>query len=76
MPKIVTLILFCCALSWSGLLLTQEKSDEQLRQQYQEKIKKEFAKKISWQRSLEKAAKKAKKQKKPIFGYFSRSYAT
>ncbi|MGE3166463.1 MAG: hypothetical protein AB7O52_16305 [Planctomycetota bacterium] len=40
-----------------------------------EKLKKDFVKKIPWVHDYDEALKLAKEQGKPIFGYFTRSYA-
>ncbi|MEM7262311.1 MAG: hypothetical protein AAF488_10010 [Planctomycetota bacterium] len=44
-------------------------------EKYKTKLQKEFLSKIEWVDSLEKAKEMSKKTGKPIFGYFTRSYA-
>jgi hypothetical protein len=49
--------------------------DEALRDNYKEKLEKEFVSKIEWSMSFEQARASAKKQGKLVRGYFTRSYA-
>ena len=57
------------------LLLCGTAAGQSLEEKYQGKLNKAFMKKVSWYTSLEEAQKKAKETGKPIFGYFTRSYA-
>ena len=65
-----------CIVSFSLLLLFGGAAFGQSNEEkYQQKLQKEFMKKIEWTHSLEDAMKKSKETGKPIFGYFTRSYA-
>ncbi len=77
MRRFFPLLGFAVVLGLPGLAAAQGagSNQEELRERYEKKLKKDFVKKVSWQRSLAKAKKLARKQNKPIFGYFSRSYA-
>ncbi len=46
-----------------------------LRAKFDQKMKKPFVSKVPWALSLEEARKRAAEQKKPILGYFTRSYS-
>ena len=46
-----------------------------LEEKYQKKLEKEFMKKVPWETSLDEAMRKSRETGKPIFGYFTRSYA-
>ena len=48
--------------------------DGALQASYEKKLKKEFATKVTWERSLEAALARGKKEGKPIFAYFTRSF--
>ncbi|MCA8962194.1 MAG: hypothetical protein KDC38_16830 [Planctomycetes bacterium] len=48
---------------------------QDLEENYKKKLAKEFVKKVPWVDTLEKAQALSRKTGKPIFGYFSRSYA-
>ena len=65
-----------CLLAAASLLLFAGAAQAQdLEGQYEAKLKKAFMSKIPWEQSLEEAMKKSKATGKPIFGYFTRSYA-
>lgn len=53
----------------------QGRSQETLRKNYQKKLEKPFVGKVNWARTLEEAKERARVEKKPILGYFTRSYA-
>ena len=57
------------------LLCGSASAQADLEEKYAEKLEKDFAKKIPWETSLEEAMKKSRETGKPIFGYFTRSYA-
>ena len=57
-------VAFCSAAFGQSL---EEKRDK--------KLASEFLKKSAWTTDYDKALEEAKKTKKPIFGYFSRSYS-
>ncbi len=65
-----------CIVSMSLLLLfTGAAQGQSLEEKLEEKLAKEFMKKIEWNLTLDEAMKKSKETGKPIFGYFTRSYA-
>ena len=68
--KLVSIAAVLALLVSGGLCFSQD-----LEAKYKEKLEKEFVKKISWIQSLEEAQKVSAKTGKPIFGYFTRSYA-
>ena len=57
------------------LLLVGTAQGQDLEESYKKKLEKEFMKKVTWVQSLEEAQKLSKETGKPIFGYFTRSYA-
>lgn len=59
----------------SVLLLASPLLAQSNEEKYKEKLKKEFVSKIEWVHSLDEAMKISKETGKPIFGYFTRSYA-
>lgn len=58
-----------------SLLPAQNKSQEQLIELRKEKLAKEVFHKAPWQFDYDAARAEAKKTGKPIFAYFTRSYA-
>ena len=46
-----------------------------LQKRYQEKISKDWLKNAEWSLDLEDALARAKKEGKPVFAYFTRSYS-
>jgi hypothetical protein len=62
-------------LSLGALLPAQNKSQEQLVELRKEKLAKEVFKKAPWVVDYDAARQEAKKTGKPIFAYFTRSYA-
>ncbi len=62
-------------LSLGVLLPAQNKSQEQLVELRTEKLAKEVFKKASWVVDYDAARRRAKESGKPIFAYFTRSYA-
>lgn len=63
--------LLAFALFTSPLLLAQDENEAK----YQEKLKKDFVGAIDWVQDYDKALELSKQSGKPIFGYFTRSYA-
>ncbi len=57
------------------ILIGGNVSAQDLQELYKKKLEKDFVKKISWVQSLEEAQELSAKTGKPIFGYFTRSYA-
>ena len=53
----------------------QQKSPEELRKQYEEKISKDWFKSASWSLDLEDSLARATKEGKPVLAYFTRSYS-
>ena len=71
-----TLRMTALAAALAGLCAAQaQPSQEQLKQQRTEKMAKEVFKKADWTFDYDKARADAKKTGKPIFAYFTRSYA-
>lgn len=62
-------------LALAVLLPAQQKNQEELKQLRAEKMAKEVFKKADWSFDYDAARAKAKKTGKPIFAYFTRSYA-
>lgn len=60
-----------CLFLLSGVAAAQDGLQAKL----DEKLKKDFVKKIPWVHDYDQALKMSKEQGKPIFGYFTRSYA-
>ncbi len=50
-------------------------SAQSMEERYQEKLEKKFISNAAWVKTLDEATAKATKEKKLIFGYFTRSYA-
>lgn len=60
----------------SGAVSAQPQYDpDQMKQNYEEKLKKDFLKKIAWEHELDDALAKSKQKKLPVLAYFTRSYA-
>ena len=57
------------------LLCGSASAQADLEEKYQKKLEKEFMKKVPWETSLDEAMRKSRETGKPIFGYFTRSYA-
>jgi hypothetical protein len=74
-----TLRMTALAAVLAGICAAQAKqelpSQEQLKAQRAEKMAKEVFKKADWTFDYDKARAEAKKSGKPIFAYFTRSYA-
>lgn len=70
MTAIAVLSALCAALP-----AQQGKSQEELKQQREEKMAKEVFTKADWTFDYDKAREQAKKSGKLIFAYFTRSYA-
>ena len=68
MLRVPSVLLSCVVLFVASNTWGQE---DRLRKQYDEKLAKEFATRIPWQRSLKDAVKLAKEEGKPIFAYFT-----
>lgn len=72
----ITALLACIA---PGAAFAQAKApgqtQEDFKKLYEEKLKEPFFKKAAWITDYDKAREEAKKTGKPIFAYFSRSYA-
>lgn len=47
----------------------------ELQKRYEEKVSKDWLKKANWSLELEDALARAKKEGKPVFAYFTRSYS-
>ncbi len=62
-PLIVLLALGAAALAQS------------LEERLEKELQKPFVKKIAWEMDFDKALARAEKEKKLVFGYFTRSYA-
>ncbi len=62
-------------LSSAAPLLAQMPDQETLKANYKKKLDAAFLTKASWNTDYDKALEESKKTGKPIFGYFSRSYA-
>jgi hypothetical protein len=60
---------------WAAPVAAAQEDKDMLREQYAEKLHKEFVGKIPWIQSLDQARAAAKEQGKLVLGYFSRSYA-
>ena len=54
---------------------SQSTSPEEYQKRYEEKISKDWLKKADWSLDLEASLARAKKEGKPVFAYFTRSYA-
>jgi hypothetical protein len=59
----------------SATLLTASAHAQSLEEKYTQKLEKDFVSKIEWVRTLEEAQAAARKTGKPVFAYFTRSYA-
>ena len=66
-------ILFGAALL--ALPAIAQDADEQLKKQYESKLSAAFLKNSAWELDYDAARKQAKESGKPIFAYFTRSYA-
>ena len=62
-------------LSAAAPVWAQQPDQETLKANYKKKLDAAFLTKASWITDYEKAREEAKKSGKPIFAYFSRSYA-
>ena len=62
-------------LSAAAPVRAQQPDQETLKANYKKKLEAAFLAKASWNTDYDKALEEAKKTGKPIFGYFSRSYA-
>ncbi len=62
-------------LLFSGPLEAQSRDAATLRRNYEEKLKKEFVSKVEWTSTLSAAKERARTERKPILGYFTRSYS-
>jgi hypothetical protein len=73
----ITIGLGLCAALLAGVAPAQrpQKSQEELTAQRQDKLAKPVFKKAPWIADYDAAREKAKKDGKPIFAYFTRSYA-
>ena len=67
--------LIICSLLLASLAQAGAQDPTALQVSYEKKLKKEFATKITWERSLEAALARGEKEGKPIFAYFTRSFA-
>jgi hypothetical protein len=63
-------ITFLLVLLFAGAAVADE-----LRDKYDDKIRKDFINKIPWEQNYDQALAKSKETGKPIFAYFTRSYA-
>lgn len=73
MPRpLIAALLLCLAPS---LVSAGEPSQDELKKKKEEVLKDAFLKKAPWILDYDKALAEAKKTGKPVFAYFSRSYA-
>ncbi len=70
----IALALLVCALA-ADTADAQSRNQETLRKNYQKKLEKPFVGKVNWARTLDEAIERARAEKKPILGYFTRSYS-
>ncbi|MFM1870620.1 MAG: hypothetical protein RL398_42 [Planctomycetota bacterium] len=73
--KRMTILAVAASLFAGSALFGQQKSQEELAKLRDEKMAHEVFQKANWIFDYEKALEEAKKSKKPIFAYFTRSYA-
>jgi hypothetical protein len=75
MQRILRWSLLVLGLWAAAPLASAQEEEAALREQYAEKLHKDFVGKIPWIQSFEQARATAKQQEKLVLGYFSRSYA-
>ena len=63
------------ALLFATASLAAAQSQDQLKKKKEEALKEPFLKKAAWLTDYDKALAEAKKTGKPVFAYFTRSYA-